>query len=436
MDIESYARWWLEQEGDYIERMHALGGTTTAQNNAKQQVIGINFFCKHILDKAEIDTGEEGTYKYSDDGTRELKEDIWLTIQEAKNQDPLIIMEKMGLDPTQWKLEWSKLERRKWDTAMKLKQEDGTEKPEVVEQFSFGCHVKVTPLQDVITTDIIREVIKDINVPKLKEYDYQPGSQLFVDGLVDPHLGKHAWGDETGEGHYDLDIASDVINDVRKGFLSRLNGNIEKIVLPVGQDYYHIDDKDELTTAGTHVDTDGRWQKIYKRGVDLLIWAVEHYRKVAPVEVIYVPGNHDEMLSYAATVSLAHKYDVTDSVTVNLSPEPRKYVEYGRNLLGFSHGKNESKKRLEKVMQVEQPESWGRTRYREFLLGDLHHEKTWESGGIVFRRIPAVTETDAWHNEKGYIGAIRRAQGFIYDRDYGLDTIINSVVKEEREEGE
>jgi hypothetical protein len=98
-------------------------------------------------------------------------------------------------------------------------------------------------------------------------------------------------------------------------------------------------------------------------------------------------------------------------------------------MVGFSHGKEGRKSRLEKIMQVEQPEMWGATRFREMHLGDQHHEKVWETGGIIFRRIPTITETDAWHNEKAFKGAVRKAQAFVWDKNKGIVDIVNSVVE-------
>ena len=80
-------------------------------------------------------------------------------------------------------------------------------------------------------------------------------------------------------------------------------------------------------------------------------------------------------------------------------------------------------------MQVEASEDWGKTKYHEFHLGELHHERVREEGGIIFRRISSITATDAWHMEKGYKGAVRKAQAFVWDKKEGLITIINSTVK-------
>ena len=148
---------------------------------------------------------------------------------------------------------------------------------------------------------------------------------------------------------------------------------------------------------------------------------------LAPVKVLWIPGNHDTVLSYAATVGLAQRYTETEDVTVDLSPQPRKYVRYGLNLIGFAHGVEEGK-RLEGLLQLEAAQDWGKTIWREMHLGHLHTEKTVEKNGIEFRRISSITAPDAWHNENGFIGSTRRAQAFIWDKNKGLEAILNSNV--------
>ena len=95
--------------------------------------------------------------------------------------------------------------------------------------------------------------------------------------------------------------------------------------------------------------------------------------EIAPVEVFYVPGNHDKVSSLHAVRYLFAWYKDSDRVKIDPDPRARKYIEYGNNLIGFSHGADE-KSRIYGSMQVEAPEAWGRTKYREFLCGHLHHE--------------------------------------------------------------
>jgi hypothetical protein len=80
-------------------------------------------------------------------------------------------------------------------------------------------------------------------------------------------------------------------------------------------------------------------------------------------------------------------------------------------------------------MQVEAPEAWGASIWREMHMGHLHTERTVTKNGIVFRRISAITATDAWHAEKGFIGSVRQAQAFIWHKKNGLQVIVNSNVR-------
>ena len=79
-------------------------------------------------------------------------------------------------------------------------------------------------------------------------------------------------------------------------------------------------------------------------------------------------------------------------------------------------------------MQVEAREEWGRTLYHEFHLGDLHHEIVTENGGLTIRRLSSLTATDGWHAGMGFVGAIQKAQAFVWNKERGLLNIINSPI--------
>lgn len=386
---------------------------------------------EELSSELEQHATEQVKYRFAEDGSKTIEKVIELS--ESEMNDPVIIMRKMGLDPVCWEIITCELERKAWQISMKLSQgsdKHGNKLPEVPYQetnYAFHCKLRVRPLQDHIDAETIRAVFDELDPPKLKRHKYQPSSLMLEAGIYDPHFGKQAWGDETGQVNYDLDIAERDYKAVIRDLISRIDAYgliFESVLFPVGQDYFHIDTVHETTTAGTKVDTDDRWQKIYKVGIDCLVWAVEALRELAPVEVLYVPGNHDEMMSFFATLHLDAYFKALEDVIVDTSPTRRKYRRYGNSLIGFAHGKDE-RKRIEKLMQVEAASDWGETRYHEFHLGDLHHEEAREDGGIIFRRISAITATDAWHAKMGYVGPLRRAQAFVWDRERGLETIIN-----------
>ena len=434
MRLDNLDRHVLSQSGNAQDIMREVYGVDVARKTAEGHIAGI----RHHLQYKERMEGDKSlpdqvSYKFAEDGSKTVEKVIVLS--DSEMNDPSVIMEKMGLDPLAWELVSCELDRKAWQVTMRMRggdDKDGNklpDKPQTETNYAFDCKVRVRPIQGVLDMETVRGVFDSLKPPKLREYKYKPAKLMLEAGMYEPHFGKHAWEDETLEDNYDIKIAEKTYRAVIEDLLGKIESygmGFESVLFPIGQDFFHIDNKDETTTRGTHVDTDGRWQKIYETGISCLVWAIESLRELAPVHVIYVPGNHDEMLAFFATLHVDAYFRETKSVIVDTSPTPRKYHRYGQNLIGFSHG--QEGKRIEKLMQVEAAEEWGETKYREFHLGHLHHEHVKEDGGIIFRRISAITATDAWHSEKGYKGATRKAQAFVWDKDRGLVTIINSTV--------
>lgn len=386
-------------------------------------------------EETEPDPEQDVKYKFAEDGSKTVEKIILLS--ESEMNDPPSVMRKIGLDPFKWKMISSEFIRRSWQVTMKLRQgydEDGRrlpDRPHKETNHAYLCKVRAKPLQDRVDQATIRAVFDELEPPVLASVEYEPAERMLEMGIYDPHFGKKADAEETGEEDYGLEIAAATFRSVIRELVARIDAyalSFDRILLPVGQDFFHIDSKAGTTTSGTPVDPDGRWHRVYQVGIECLVEAVETMRKLAPVQVIYVPGNHDAMVSFFATLHLEARYRDLESVTVDTAPGPRKYVRYGNSLIGMAHGKDEGK-RIDKLMQVEAPEDWGRTLYREFHLGHLHHEAAEEEGGIIFRQVSAVTATDAWHNDLGWKGTTRKAQAFVWDRERGLEMIINVPVK-------
>jgi hypothetical protein len=255
------------------------------------------------------------------------------------------------------------------------------------------------------------------------------GNKMFEIALFDIHLGKLGWHGETDE-NYDHKIAEERFMNVIFDFYNRVkNIQIEKIVLPIGNDFFNFSTIDGATINGTRQDNDLRWQKLFLCGTELLIKAIDVLLEIAPLEIFYVPGNHDKTTSYYAINYLYAWYRNNDNILIDKSPKTRKYIQYGKNLIGYSHGDME-KQRIKGIMQIEAPEAWGESRFREWHLGHLHNEQTQttEERGIIIRNISSITGSDAWHYENGYVGSIKKAVGFIWDKNYGLLDILHSVI--------
>jgi hypothetical protein len=425
MILDQFDQDVLSASGRAQDIMSEFYGARLSQNSAKKYIAGIRKHLKYkrrLADPNQTNNLSETVTK--GDGSVTTRRMVILSQSDAN--DPTRIMQLMGYDPLKWELVSCKTKRNDWDVTMKMGPGNGTH-TKTCTNHQYKIELSVKPIQQVITTEYIQKVFEELDPPKLKEYRYKPGRMMLELPIMDLHLGKLAWAEETGQ-DYDLKIAEQLYRQTVEDLLSKvkqINLPIELISFPVGQDFYHVDNKNSMTTAGTYVDSDTRWQKMYSKGVELLTWTIELLREIAPVEIRYVAGNHDQTLSYCAVYTLHAYYHNSDSVKVDLSPTQRKYIRYGVNLIGYSHGKEG--KRIEHLMQQERPEDWGATTFREWHLGDLHHEEAREVGGVKIRRISSVTATDAWHAEKGY-QSVRMAQAFIWDRDKGRQFVIDSNV--------
>jgi hypothetical protein len=254
--------------------------------------------------------------------------------------------------------------------------------------------------------------------------------------IADLHLGKLCWHGDTGE-NYDIKIGRDVFRRIVGEIADQLRGMaLEYITIVWCNDFFNSDTIDKTTTAGTPQDTDVRWQKLFNLGVDLLVEATDIFAGIAPVRMFYTASNHDELTSYHAIKYLSAWFRGDERVEIDTDAMPRKYMLYGITLLGFGHGEKEGSggsrdkaSRLASMMPIEAPELWGHAKCREFHAGHLHSEQMiQEINGVIVRRISAPPAADTYHVKHGYIGAVRKAQTFLYDRERGLLQIINTPV--------
>jgi 3',5'-cyclic AMP phosphodiesterase CpdA len=281
---------------------------------------------------------------------------------------------------------------------------------------------------------IAAEVFKSVMPEFAKTYTgptsykpHQPGSFILEVPIVDLHLGKLAWQPETGE-HYDYKIARERFNFVIDDVFARASEKpIERILFPFASDYFHVDNKQGATTHGTMMDVDSRTQKLFIVGVKMLIEAIDKLNLIAPVSVVLVPGNHDDSMSFFALQNLMAWYRDSKTVEVWDDLKRRKYVEFGNVLIGYDHG-DLGKRRLPGNMSVEVPESWGRTRYREWHTGHLHRLNVSEESGVTVRELSSLSGTDAWHYNNGFVGALCRSQSFLWHREKGLHETWDSTI--------
>lgn len=264
--------------------------------------------------------------------------------------------------------------------------------------------------------------------PKIMQLKYPKvsGRMLYEIEMPDVHIGKLTWGEETGIDS-DIKIQTESAKCVIEKLLAHAQHYpVERILFPIGHDFYNVDNQFNTTAHGTPQQEDTRWRKTFKVGWTLAADMINLCAQIAPVDVYIIPGNHDEERSYYLGEVLSALYQNTNRVRVDNSAKARKYYLYGKNLIGMAHGYHEKITKLKDLMSYEVPDLWAQSTFREWHTGDKHHKedylhKTHETDyGVVIRILRSLTPPDAFHYNKGYVGSLRASESFLWDKECGL----------------
>jgi hypothetical protein len=247
--------------------------------------------------------------------------------------------------------------------------------------------------------------------------------------IADHHFRKLAWAPETGE-DWDLSIASAALSGGIDSLLGSLAEPGRAVLVNLG-DFAHSNNREGTTDrSGNVLDTDSRWDK----AVDVMIGAmVSAIDKVAQwtqqLEVINIPGNHDNLTCKWLQRVMSAYYSKTPHVTVRVSPRNREYLEHGNCMLGWYHGDRMNPGKMAQVVAAEEAKAWGRTTFRTMHCGHLHSKRGSTSGqyapgvaevpGLVVEHLQSLCANDAWHTEEGWIGQTRAIEAFEWHAVYG-----------------
>ena len=328
---------------------------------------------------------------------------------------------KAEIDLNIWEVEKAVI--NSWPTVIK----NATKRPEQI----MNWQVKVTLRRRAprFVQDGIKCLLSDFAKarPKIRAQKRKTttDSHLLELSLFDAHFGKLCWGEETGQS-YDLKIAEKVFTEAVQRLLSRVpDCNFDRIVLPIGNDFFQANNWVSTTAKGTLVDSvDDRMQRVFRVGAAALTKTILLCSERCPVEVLWVPGNHDPETSWYLVEWLSAYFRKDANIKFDAGPSPRKYIEFGCNLIGFTHGNEEKHADLPLIMATEHPR-WSALPCREIHVGHFHKKRetsflsTDEHNGVRVRVLPSLSGTDAWHFRKGYVSNRRAAEAHVWSAAEG-----------------
>ncbi len=300
------------------------------------------------------------------------------------------------------------------------------------ENFQVKAWLKLRDVNDLDERAAILAMMHEAKLyapvyPPLSLTEIPTTGYMFELSLFDHHFGQLSWGKETRGKNYDVKKARALALAAVDYQLTKAKPlRPEKILIVLGNDFFNVNSKDNTTAHGTPQAEDDRWQKTFIAGRQLWVEIIERCLALAPVDIMVVPGNHDEERSFYLGDALECWFDRNESVNVYNGPEKRKYYRWGRCLIGFTHGSEERKGKgvLVNLMATEMPQEWAETRYREWHKGHLHAASTWafqvldEELGVRESVLPSLVATDDYHAKKGY-SHLRETMGMAWHREQG-----------------
>jgi hypothetical protein len=259
-------------------------------------------------------------------------------------------------------------------------------------------------------------VPKEVEVKSIKDED---GFFKQVDveiSIADFHLAK-----KTLEGETIQDKKTQYLETLCS-LVDRVNSIywINKIVFPISNDFFHTDNYQNQTTAGTPQDVLTGYDNEYEEGFDLLVTAISYLQGIAnEVEVILVQGNHDRTKSFY----LAHALDVffknNDKISFQREHSVTKCTMLGNTFIGYHHGNCKIDELPLLFATGKDSFNFGGAKYREVHTGDKHHYMAKEIKGVRIQQMPSLSGTDRWHLDNNYVNNIRAGIALIYDPVYG-----------------
>jgi hypothetical protein len=383
-----------------LQRLYQKHGKVSRDAYEKQGKFTRVQFEKHwksfgeFVAAAGLDQSLHGSTTHAE--TSEISGDKWsVSVPKTRIHTLEQLIEYFEVDLSIWEVE--RFRANKWE--MPYTTGAGNERKAAVEPV-YQVRADFKKKKDVLAvkkeiSELLAEAKKFSPMP-IKIARGKARRRMLEVNIPDIHFGKLAWGRETGE----------------------------KVVFVVGNDLLQADDNESQTTSGTIVTTDARYKKTFKVARRSVIRAIEKLRVLGPVDVIIVPGNHDELSVWHLGESLEIYFHKYDDVTVNNEPASRKIVEFGNVMLMLCHGHRGKRNDYPLQMATEFPQVFGRTKWRETHCGHNHQTKLDEQHGVRVRVLPALCPPDDWHSENGFTGNLRVAEAFVWDAVEGLLNIL------------
>ena len=244
--------------------------------------------------------------------------------------------------------------------------------------------------------------------------------------IADFHLAKKTFDNETIHDRKEqfLTIVKDLVSKITSNY------NINKIVFPISNDFFHTDNYQNQTTNLTPQDVLVGFNHEYEMGFDILVNSILFLKtQTENVEVILVQGNHDRTKSFYLAHALQVFFKDTSKIKFQREHSTTKSVVLGNTFIGYHHGNCKIEDLPLLFATGKDSQKFGNALYREVHTGDKHHYMAKEIKGVRIQQMPSLSGTDRWHEDHNFVNSIRAGIATCYDKETGRIAEFESRIK-------
>ena len=258
----------------------------------------------------------------------------------------------------------------------------------------------------------------DIKAPVVKVSGKKDSEICTVYPIGDVHLGMLSWAMETGNDS-DLSITRDLVLNALSSVANSATKSETAYIFILG-DFFHTDNRSNKTEmSGHNLDVDSRYGKMCRAGTRLLREIIDIVRKKHKNVYFHMAhGNHDYHSSLLSSIALESYYENDKNITILPNENPFYYTMFGKNLFGVTHGTGLKWNKMQGIMCADVPEMWGKSLYRKWFLGHIHHTKSEEDTASDIEYFTKLNFGDYWSHSAGYRASIK-LQAIEYHIDGG-----------------
>lgn len=255
---------------------------------------------------------------------------------------------------------------------------------------------------------------------------YHTAWTCLVINKQDSHLNKF---DVKGDNDIDARFSRFIRNLTKSLQKATSTSHVENITYIIGSDEFNSE-WTGMTTKGTPQQNILSYEDSFKAICDHEVEVIERLVAAADkVDVVYIPGNHDEYVGWHLINWLESYYRMDTRVSIDSKPDPTKPLKYGKAAMLFNHGDVMKPEKLAGIFAREFQYDLSGSEYFYIFTGDKHNTLAKDFFGYEFYQIPALSSAKSkWdikngHDSKPYLTC------FLIDREDGLTNIIKQPIK-------